>query len=91
MSPATDRSNAGYVLINGRSAIFGGAGFGTANGRSQTFHVTGDLTMHGGSTNDADFRATPAFIGGETGGATIVCMSAATSSSTVAKARRAVS
>jgi filamentous hemagglutinin family protein len=62
---------AGYVLIDGGSAAFGGAGFGTANGRSQTFHVTGDLTMVGGSTNDADFRATPAFIGGEAGGATI--------------------
>ncbi len=62
--------HAGNITINGGSAAYGGAGFGTGYGLDQTFHVSGNLIMTGGSTNNADFVATPVYIGSEFGGGT---------------------
>ncbi|MDP1611625.1 MAG: filamentous hemagglutinin N-terminal domain-containing protein [Sulfuritalea sp.] len=63
--------HAGSIIINGGGAAFGGAGFGSEMGGSLSFYVTGNLTMNGGSADNADFRATPAYIGSEFGGGTI--------------------
>jgi hypothetical protein len=52
---------------NGNSTAYGGAGFGTDNGNYQQFIVSGNLTMTGGASNNADFKATPAYIGSEFG------------------------
>jgi filamentous hemagglutinin family protein len=63
--------HAGSIIINGGGAAFGGSGFGSEMGGSLSFYVTGNLTMNGGSADNADFRATPAYIGSEFGGGTI--------------------
>ena len=59
--------SANNININGGAADFGGAGFGTDNGNYQQFIVSGNLTMTGGASNNADFKATPAYIGSEFG------------------------
>ncbi|MFH1873413.1 MAG: filamentous hemagglutinin N-terminal domain-containing protein [Pseudomonadota bacterium] len=60
---------AGTITINGGSATYGGAGFGSDSGNGLFITTTGDLSMYGGSSSAGDPFAAATYIGNKAGGA----------------------
>ena len=60
---------AGTITINGGSATYGGAGFGSDSGNGLFIITTGDLSMYGGSSSAGDPFAAATYIGNKAGGA----------------------
>lgn len=59
---------AGTITINGGSATYGGAGFGSDSGNGLFITTTGDLGMYGGGSSAGDPFAAAVYIGNKAGG-----------------------